>query len=154
MVSPVLERTFIMWSKMINLKKCEYCKGQGGRSTRRSWWEDCHHCYGTTYAWRWIIILMLFYWRHFKTSHYPQFGEFDQFNPMLYPPYLWTCRTCNGMGCDLYGYESCESCDGSGLRWQWMNPIRKAWRWIIKPYQNWRYNRQMNKPLSNDEIPF
>lgn len=137
----------------MNPKKCKYCNGQGGRSTRRSWWEDCWYCCGTGYAWRWLIVLQLFYWRHFKPSIYPQF-EHDQFSPTLYPPYPWTCRGCNGVGCDLYGYEACEGCAGSGLRWQWMAPALRAWRWVIKPWQDWRYRREMNKPLSEDEIPF
>lgn len=134
-------------------KKCEYCDGKGGRTTARSWWEPCTHCYTTGQREAWPVKLTLFCWRHFKPSRlYPQF-EYDQFNPVLYPPYPWTCRGCNGVGCDVYGFE-CESCHSSGLRWPWFAPIRRGWRWLAAPIQEWRYKRRMNKPLSEDEIPF
>ena len=137
----------------MEIKKCRYCDGLGGMRTRRSYWQDCQHCLATGYGWRPAVVAKLFYWRHFKPSMYPQF-EYDQFSPTLYPPYPWTCRGCNGVGCDLYGYEACEGCDGSGLRWAWAVPVRGAWRRLIKPWQDWRYERRMNRPLSEDEIPF
>lgn len=137
----------------MKIKPCEYCNGLGGRSTRRSWWEDCRHCLSTGYAWRPAVIVKLWYWRHFDMRSYPQF-EYDQFSPTLYPPYPWTCRACNGVGCDHYGYEACDACEGSGLRWRWFGPVLAGWRWLARPVQDWQYKRRISKPLSDDEIPF
>lgn len=133
-------------------KKCEYCRGKGGGRTHRSWWEPCAYCYTTGHAWRWLVKLHLFYWRHFKPAVYPQF-EYDQFNPVLYPPYPWTCRGCNGVGCDVYAFE-CEACHGSGLRWPWFAPIRRGWRWLITPPKKMARKKVENKSLGEDEIPF
>ena len=133
------------------LPRCESCQGLGGftKPWKRYSYEPCHTCYTTGLRWRWLIRLIMLYYYWFDPQMLPQFGN-DGFDPFLNPPAPWSCRACNGIGGDYYGYDPCEVCGGDGLRWKWVRPVRKVWN----GFWTWKARQDADKPLSEDEIPF
>ena len=136
---------------------CEKCNGSGydyRTSPRQMFGRLCYACCGTGLRPRWLVWLKLQFWtkRRWGGLLYADF-QYIAWNPFVNPPWPWTCRECNGQGVDPYCYP-CESCDATGLRWQWVQPIR-AWVsairfWFSVHWKKWRRNRN----AATDDIPF
>lgn len=137
------------------IPRCERCNGNGFYTKYRNGrmnTNSCEYCLTTGYKGRWLIWLELrrLWW---VEGYSPQFA-YDQFSPMLYPPMPWTCRRCNGVGADFYGYDSCPACDGSGLRWRFMQPVILWYYKGYNPVKDWLRKRKDDGEINEDEIPF
>lgn len=138
------------------IPKCERCSGNGFYTRYRHGrlnTNACEWCYTTGYKWRLLI------WAELRRLWWvegvsPQFA-YGEFNPMLEPPMPWHCRRCNGVGADFYGYDACPDCEGSGLRWQFMEPVLMGpVKGLRDRIRVWRRLREGDRPISEDEIPF